>query len=123
MPTHSFDSYCTGLHDIRLVLSAVRYVQVDPMKTQLEMRNLVLLSNLTYSAAGEILCCNIHHAAMVLGAENLIRFTQQASRLHTHNKSSQIPLCLEFFVPIPQTTHWATQEKNNSQILNAPCTL
>lgn len=62
-------------------ISVVRYVQVDAIKTQLNMGNVVLLSNLAYSAAGEILCCNIYdvatHAAIELGAEKLICLTQQ----------------------------------------------
>ena len=66
-------------------LHAVRYVQVDPIKTQLEMGNVVLLSNLAYGAAGEILCCNIYdvatHAAIELGAEKLICMTQQVQQL------------------------------------------
>ena len=66
-------------------LAAVRFVQMDAIRTQLDHDNIVLLTNLAYSAAGEVLNCNIYdvatHAAIELGAEKLICMTHQASRL------------------------------------------
>lgn len=45
------------------------------------MGNIVLLTNLAYSAAGEVLNCNIYdvatHAAIELGADKLICMTLQ----------------------------------------------
>ena len=66
-------------------LAAVRFVQMEAIRTQLDHDNIVLLTNLAYSAAGEVLNCNIYdvatHAAIELGAEKLICMTHQASRL------------------------------------------
>ena len=63
------------------VLSAVRFVQLHAIRTQLDMGNLVLLTNLAYSVAGEVLNCNIYdvatHAAIELGADKLICMTLQ----------------------------------------------
>ncbi|KAK9810524.1 hypothetical protein WJX72_012135 [[Myrmecia] bisecta] len=41
----------------------VRFVQVDAVKRQLDAGNVVLLSNLGYSAAGEVLNCDIYSEA------------------------------------------------------------
>lgn len=52
---------------------------MDAIKQQLEVGNVVLLTNLAYSAAGEVLCCNIYdvatHAAIEMAAEKLICMT------------------------------------------------
>ena len=111
----------------------MRYVQVDAIKTQLEMGNVVLLSNLTYSAAGEILCCNIYdvatHAAIELGAEKLICLTQQASYLHSYKEFKLIhsPLswisCIYISNQPLNNTKKKKKKKNKSHKLSAPCTL
>ena len=58
---------------------SVRFVQVDAIKAQLDMGNIVLLTNLAYSASGEVLSCNIYdvatHAAIELDADKLICMT------------------------------------------------
>lgn len=57
----------------------MRFVQVDAIKSQLELGNIVLLTNLAYSASGEVLSCNIYdvatHAAIELDADKLICMT------------------------------------------------
>ena len=122
MPTHLFDLTVYAYMIYTYTFSVVRYVQVDAIKTQLEMGNVVLLSNLTYSAAGEILCCNIYdvatHAAIELGAEKLICLTQQASYLHSYKefKSIHSSLCLEFLVSIPQISHSIIQKNTKATI-------
>lgn len=54
----------------------VRFVLKDAVKKQLDDRNIVLLSNLGFTAAGELLNCNTYdvglHAAVELGADKLI---------------------------------------------------
>lgn len=63
----------------------MRFVQVRAIETQLDIGNIVLLTNLAYSAAGEVLNCNIYdvatHAAIELGADKLICLTLQANLL------------------------------------------
>ncbi len=55
---------------------AVRFVQVEEVKRQLQMDNIVLLSNLAYNVAGEVLNCNIYdvavHAAAELQADKIV---------------------------------------------------
>ena len=41
----------------------VRFVQVEAIKRQLDANHIVLLSNLAYSAAGEVLNCDIYSVA------------------------------------------------------------
>jgi amino-acid N-acetyltransferase len=57
----------------------VRFVQRDAVKKQLDAGNIVLLSNLGYSAAGEVLNCDTYtvavRAAVDLGADKLILMT------------------------------------------------
>jgi amino-acid N-acetyltransferase len=57
----------------------VRFVQRDAVKKQLDSGNIVLLSNLGYSAAGEVLNCDTYtvaiRAAVDLGADKLILMT------------------------------------------------
>ena len=57
----------------------VRFVQVDSVKRQLDAGSVVLLSNLGFSAAGEVLNCDIYtvatRAAIDLGADKLICMT------------------------------------------------
>ena len=57
----------------------VRFVQRDAVNRQLDSGNIVLLSNLGYSAAGEVLNCDIYtvavRAAVDLGADKLIVLT------------------------------------------------
>lgn len=59
----------------------MRFVQVHAIRSQLDMDNIVMLTNLAYSAAGEVLNCNIYdvatHAAIELGADKLICLTLQ----------------------------------------------
>ena len=54
-------------------------MQVDAIKQQLDSGNVVLLTNLAYSAAGEVLSCNIYdvatHAAIEMEADKLICMT------------------------------------------------
>ncbi|KAK9824282.1 hypothetical protein WJX72_009159 [[Myrmecia] bisecta] len=54
---------------------AVRFVQVEAIKEQLELGHIALLSNLAFTAAGEVLNCNTYdvatHAAIELGADKL----------------------------------------------------
>ena len=54
----------------------VRFVDKDAIQQQLDSNNLVLLSNLGYSTAGELLNCNTFdvatHAAIELKADKLI---------------------------------------------------
>lgn len=54
-------------------------MQVDAIKQQLDIGNVVLLTNLAYSPAGEVLSCNIYdvatHAAIELDADKLICMT------------------------------------------------
>ena len=58
---------------------AVRFVQVNAIRQQLDIGNVVLLTNLAYSAAGEVLSCNIYdvatHAAIEMEADKLICMT------------------------------------------------
>lgn len=57
----------------------VRFVQRDAVRRQLDSGNIVLLSNLGYSAAGEVLNCDTYtvavRAAVDLGADKLILMT------------------------------------------------
>ena len=57
----------------------VRFVQRDAVKKQLELGNILLLSNLGYSAAGEVLNCDMYtvavRAAVDLNADKLIVMT------------------------------------------------
>jgi amino-acid N-acetyltransferase len=57
----------------------VRFVQRDAVQKQLDSGNVVLLSNLGYSAAGEVLNCDTYtvavRAAVDLGADKLILMT------------------------------------------------
>ncbi len=66
---------CTMLTNEAL-LGAVRFVQADAVRQQLELGHVVLLSSLAYSAAGEVLNCNSYdvatHAAIELGADKFI---------------------------------------------------
>ena len=41
----------------------VRFVQADAIRSQLDARNIVLLSNIAYSSAGEVLNCDIYSVA------------------------------------------------------------
>jgi hypothetical protein len=54
----------------------VRFVARDAIRRQLDNDNIVLLSNLGFTAAGEVLNCNTYdvglHAAVELGADKLI---------------------------------------------------
>lgn len=54
----------------------VRFVARDAIRRQLDNDSIVLLSNLGFTAAGEVLNCNTYdvglHAAMELGADKLI---------------------------------------------------
>ena len=82
------------------------------------MGNVVLLSDLIYSAAGEILCCNIYgvaiHAAIELGAEKLICLTQQASRPYLLTKDldwNMFPCVLNFHVSFLKSTLWDSIKK------------
>lgn len=54
----------------------MRFVARDAIKRQLDNDNIVLLSNLGFTAAGEVLNCNTYdvglHAAMELNADKLI---------------------------------------------------
>lgn len=56
--------------------AAVRFVQVDEIKKQLHMDNVVLLSNLAFNVAGEVLNCNTYdvavHAATELSADKIV---------------------------------------------------
>ena len=57
----------------------MRFVQVDAIRQQLDIGNVVLLTNLAYSASGEVLSCNIYdvatHAAIEMDADKLICMT------------------------------------------------
>lgn len=59
-----------------LCCCAVRFVQADALKQQLELGHVVLLNSLAYSAAGEVLNCNSYdvatHAAIELAADKFI---------------------------------------------------
>ncbi|EFN52161.1 hypothetical protein CHLNCDRAFT_7287, partial [Chlorella variabilis] len=72
----------------------VRFVQADPVRRQLSEGNVVLLSNLGYSAAGEVLNCDIYsvaaRAAIDLAADKLIVMTTQESQ----------PLDLPLWLPL-----------------------
>lgn len=48
---------------------AVRFVQTDAIKRQLDAGAIVLLNNLGYSAAGEVLNCNIYDVALGAAAD------------------------------------------------------
>jgi amino-acid N-acetyltransferase len=54
----------------------VRFVARDAIRRQLDNDNIVLLSNLGFTAAGEVLNCNTYdvglHAAVELNADKLI---------------------------------------------------
>jgi amino-acid N-acetyltransferase len=54
----------------------VRFIARDAIRRQLDNDNIVLLSNLGFTAAGEVLNCNTFdvglHAAMELNADKLI---------------------------------------------------
>lgn len=54
----------------------VRFVAGDAIRRQLDNDNIVLLSNLGFTAGGEVLNCNTYdvglHAAVELGADKLI---------------------------------------------------
>jgi amino-acid N-acetyltransferase len=54
----------------------VRFIARDAIRRQLDNDNIVLLSNLGFTAAGEVLNCNTFdvglHAAVELGADKLI---------------------------------------------------
>lgn len=54
----------------------MRFVQVDEIQKQLQMDNVVLLSNLAFNVAGEVLNCNTYdvavHAATELGADKIV---------------------------------------------------
>lgn len=70
---------------------AVRFVQVDAIRQQLDIGNVVLLTNLAYSAAGEVLSCNIYdvatHAAIEMEADKLICMTLKVCPI-SHTSSS-----------------------------------
>lgn len=59
-------------------------MQVDAVKQQLDSGHVVLLSNLGYSAAGEVLNCDIYtvatRAAIDLGADKLFCMTTAATQ-------------------------------------------
>jgi len=54
----------------------VRFIQADAIQKQLDAGNIVVMSNIGFSAIGEVLNCNIHdvasHAAIELKADKLI---------------------------------------------------
>lgn len=54
----------------------VRFIARDAIRRQLDNDNIVLLSNLGFTAAGEVLNCNTYdvglHAAVELNADKLI---------------------------------------------------
>lgn len=54
----------------------MRFVARDAIRRQLDNDNIVLLSNLGFTAGGEVLNCNTYdvglHAAVELGADKLI---------------------------------------------------
>lgn len=79
---------------INIVLGAVRFVQADSLKQQLDQGHVVLLSSLAYSAAGEVLNCNSYdvavHAAVDLKADKFICVTDGVSEM---GLPQWLPLC------------------------------
>lgn len=79
----------------------MRFVQVDAIRQQLDIGNVVLLTNLAYSPAGEVLSCNIYdvatHAAIEMEADKLICMTLKVhpltplltTQLGKHDKKAQ----------------------------------
>ena len=59
----------------------VRFVMKDPIQKQLDLGNIVLLSNLGFTASGEVLNCNTYdvgfHAAVGLKADKLFVLHQE----------------------------------------------
>ena len=76
------------------ILGAVRFVQADSLKQQLDQGHVVLLSSLAYSAAGEVLNCNSYdvavHAAVDLKADKFICVMDGVSEM---GLPQWLPLC------------------------------
>lgn len=90
----------------------VRFVQADAIQKQLNGGHIVLLGNLAYSAAGEVLNCDCYSVATQAAID------LQADKLFCLTTPSLQPFDLPHWLPISDAEHLLTsllQTNNDSQ--------
>jgi amino-acid N-acetyltransferase len=91
---------------------AVRFVQTDAIKRQLDAGAIVLLNNLGYSAAGEVLNCNIYDVALGAAADLM------ADKLIIPTLPETLPPGLPAWLPLRDAENYLQMSGNSSSIEN-----